>query len=223
MFNDINRSTISRRQMLRALGIAAVAGPAGAFAQGRCGGPNAGTPQCNTTPFPQPFAPTGWKTVLLDHFTLKVVDLEKEAAFYNALMGWNVRSNDGKMIVMDMGTLGRAIMTGGLELPAPAAAPAPAPPAGNAAAGGRGGGRGGPRRAVWESFCWGIEPWDTKKVEADLKKRGLKPDRRPSRQRFFQLPRERSGRLRSPDQQRQQEKPADERRMSAKLNTASAV
>src|SRR5262247_2104572 len=138
MINDFDRRTISRRQMLRALGIAAVAGPAGAFAQGRCGGPNAGTPQCNTTPFAAPFAPTGWKTVLLDHFTLKVVDLEKEAAFYNTLMGWNVRSNDGKTIVMDMGTLGRAIMTGGLELPAPAATPAPAA---NAAAGGRGGGR----------------------------------------------------------------------------------
>ena len=173
MINDLDRSTISRRQMLRALGIAAVAGPAGAFAQGRCGGPNAGTPQCNTTPFAPPFAATGWKTVVLDHFNLKVVDLEKEAAFYNALMGWNVRSNDGKTIVMDMGTLGRAMMTGGLEVPTPA--PAPAPPAGNAAAGGRGGGRGGPRRAVWDSFCWGIEPWDTNKVEAELKKRGLNP------------------------------------------------
>jgi catechol 2,3-dioxygenase-like lactoylglutathione lyase family enzyme len=28
---------------------------------------------------------------------------------------------------------------------------------------------------VWDSFCWGITPWDTKKVEAELKKRGLTP------------------------------------------------
>jgi len=29
--------------------------------------------------------------------------------------------------------------------------------------------------AVWDSFCWGIDPWDAKKVEAELKKRGLNP------------------------------------------------
>jgi catechol 2,3-dioxygenase-like lactoylglutathione lyase family enzyme len=28
---------------------------------------------------------------------------------------------------------------------------------------------------VWDSFCWGIEPWDAKKVEAELTKRGLNP------------------------------------------------
>jgi len=28
---------------------------------------------------------------------------------------------------------------------------------------------------VFDGFCWGIEPWDTKKVETELKKRGLNP------------------------------------------------
>jgi catechol 2,3-dioxygenase-like lactoylglutathione lyase family enzyme len=28
---------------------------------------------------------------------------------------------------------------------------------------------------VFDSFCWGIEPWDAKKVEAELRKRGLNP------------------------------------------------
>jgi catechol 2,3-dioxygenase-like lactoylglutathione lyase family enzyme len=28
---------------------------------------------------------------------------------------------------------------------------------------------------VWDNFCWGIEPWDTNKVEAELRKRGLNP------------------------------------------------
>ena len=35
-----------------------------------------------------------------------------------------------------------------------------------------------PRRAgqcLFDGFCWGIEPWDAKKVEAELKKRGLDP------------------------------------------------
>jgi hypothetical protein len=65
---------------------------------------------------------------------------------------------------MDIGNWGSAIMRGGLQVPT-AAAPATS----------GGGGRGGPRRAVWDSFCWGIAPWDTAKVEAELKKRGLNP------------------------------------------------
>jgi len=28
---------------------------------------------------------------------------------------------------------------------------------------------------VWDNFCWGIDNWDTNKVEAELKKRGLNP------------------------------------------------
>jgi len=28
---------------------------------------------------------------------------------------------------------------------------------------------------VWDSFCWGITPWDTNKVESALKARGLDP------------------------------------------------
>ncbi len=179
LFNDFDRGSISRRQLLQALGIAAVTAPMAGFGQGGCGGERKGTPACNATPFPAPFAPTGWKTVLFDHFSLQVVDLEKEAAYYNALMGWKVRSNDGKTIVMDIGTLGGVIMRGGLQVPPAPPAP-PTPPAGADAAGG--GGRGGaargprpPARAVWNNFCWGIEPWDTKKVEEELKKRGLNP------------------------------------------------
>jgi catechol 2,3-dioxygenase-like lactoylglutathione lyase family enzyme len=28
---------------------------------------------------------------------------------------------------------------------------------------------------LFDNFCWGIEPWDAKKVEAELRKRGLTP------------------------------------------------
>src|SRR4029079_2054302 len=78
-----------------------------------------------------PFDPTGWKTVLLDHFTMHVTDAEKEAAFYAAFLGWKVRSNDGNVIVMDMGDLGGVQIRGGYT-----------PPARGAGRGG-GGGRGG--------------------------------------------------------------------------------
>jgi len=248
---------ISRRHLLQTIGMAAVTVPMAGFGQGSCGGAKVGTPECNTKPFPAPFEPTGWKTVLLDHFKLQVAELDKEASYYNALMGWKVRSNDGHKIVLDIGNIGSVIMRGGLPLPP--AMPTPTPMAalaaqaqqlatisaqlaaaeanggrgggrggnggggaaggrgaaggggnaaagagnagarganpgagGNAAAGagrggnaaaanaggggggGRGGNGGGPR-AVWDGFCFGIAPWNTATVEAELKKRGLNP------------------------------------------------
>jgi len=214
LFNDFDRGKISRRHLLQALGVAAVAAPMGALGQGSCGAgsPTAGTPQCNTTPMKAPFAPTGWKTVLLDHFSLQVAEPDKEAAYYAALMGWKVRSNDGKKIVMDIGTLGGVVIRGGLT----PTTPPPAPPAGAGGGGGRGGGGGGAAagadaaagggrggggrgaaptgdaaagarggagggrggggpRAIWDGFCFGIDQWNTKKVEEALKSRGLNP------------------------------------------------
>jgi len=182
LMSRYDRGLITRRQLLQALGVAAVGVPfASAMGQGSCGGANAGTPRCNTTPFPPPFEPTGWKTVLLDHFSLQVVDYQKEAAYFNALMGWKVRSDDGTTAVLDIGDWGAVEIRGGLVVPPAPAAPPPAPPAaagdtagGRGGRGGRGGGR-GPARAVWDSFCWGIEPWDTRTVEAALTARGLNP------------------------------------------------
>ena len=175
LFKDFDRGRISRRQLLMALGIAVAARPASAFAQGQCGGGRAGTPDCDTTPAKLPFDPTGWKTVLLDHFSCQAADYQKEAAYYAALMNWKIRSDDGKHAVLDIGDWGGLVLRGGYQAP-------PQPAGGDAAAGagggGRGGGRGGPRAprlAVFDSFCWGIEPWDAKKVEAELRKRGLSP------------------------------------------------
>src|SRR5690348_7400865 len=121
LLNSFDRGRLSRRQLMQALGIAAATAsmPRAIFAQGSCGGDRAGTPNCNKTPAKEPFAPTGWKTVLLDHFKLQVAELDKEAAYYQALMGWKVRSNDGKKIWMDIGNFGGVEMRGGLPLPAP--------------------------------------------------------------------------------------------------------
>src|SRR4051812_48260548 len=95
MFAEFDRGTVTRRQLLQALGLAAVAAPMAAFGQGSCGGARAGVGQCDTIPFKDPFQPTGWKTVLLDHFTMTAPDYKRETAFYVALMGWKVRSDDG--------------------------------------------------------------------------------------------------------------------------------
>jgi predicted enzyme related to lactoylglutathione lyase len=213
LFSAYDRGTLSRRHLLQALGIAAVSSVplARALAQGQCAGRAAdSTAACNKTPFKAPFDATGWKTVLLDHFSMQVTDPEREAAFYAALMNWKVRSNDGKEIYMDIGDWGAVKIRGGYV-----------PRAGGRGGGGRAGGGGGgggrgaggdtnavargrgaggggggggaanpsnmppcttPRTAriadsgvVWDGFCWGIAPWDTNKVEAALKARGLNP------------------------------------------------
>jgi electron transfer flavoprotein alpha subunit len=123
LFSDFDRGDISRRHLLQMLGAAAVVRPALAFAQGSCGGANASLPRCDKTPAKLPFEPTGWKTVLLDHFSVQVADYQKEAAYYAALMNWKVRSDDGTKAVLDIGDFGGIVIRGGYQ-PPPAAAPA---------------------------------------------------------------------------------------------------
>src|SRR5213075_795396 len=90
-----------------------------AAAQGRCGGDRAGTPACDTTPAKLPFAPTGWKTVALDHFSIQATDYRKEAAYYATLMNWKMRSDDGTKAVMDIGDIGSVVIRGGYQAPPP--------------------------------------------------------------------------------------------------------
>ena len=86
--------------VLSVLAFGALAVPATASAQGRCM-TTYGSAACNTTDIPPVFAPTGWKTVALDHVTFEVADYKKEAAFYIAVMGWTLRRDDGTQAVMD--------------------------------------------------------------------------------------------------------------------------
>jgi catechol 2,3-dioxygenase-like lactoylglutathione lyase family enzyme len=177
LFNAFDRGAISRRQLLQALGVAIAINPATAIAQGQCGGALKGTPECNTTPATLPFEPTGWKTVLLDHFTCQCADYPKEAAFYQSLMNWKIRNDDGKQAVLDIGDWGGLILRGGYVAPPPPPAAA-APPAGantGAGRGGQGGPPRAPRNAAFDGMAWGIDKWDAKKVEAELKARGLAP------------------------------------------------
>jgi catechol 2,3-dioxygenase-like lactoylglutathione lyase family enzyme len=196
-----------------------------ALGQGRCAGRDSDTTAaCIKTPFKAPFEPTGWKTVLLDHFHMRATDAQAEAAFYAAFLGWKVRSNDGNEIYMDIGDLGGVKIVGGYTPPARGvnfnagrgggggraggggdsanaraggggrAGGGDSTNAGRAAGGGGRAGGGGnanpsnmpacttPRMpliqgagVVWDGFAWGIDKWDTKKVEAELAKRGLNP------------------------------------------------
>src|ERR1700678_3511886 len=144
----------TRRNMLCALGASVAAAPfaASLFAQGRCqSGYN--TPGCPmtkdlaTAPIKPLFAPTGWKTVALERISFQMADYRKEAAFYIALMGWKLRSDDGKQAVLDIGDWGSAIFKESPEQ----------------------------QRAIVENFGFVIEPWNARTVEAELRKRGLTP------------------------------------------------
>jgi catechol 2,3-dioxygenase-like lactoylglutathione lyase family enzyme len=178
LLNEYDRATISRRKLLRALGATAVGAPlaaalrTSAFAQGGCrDGFGQGrcplTKELATGPIKPLFEPTGWKTIGLDHLTFEVGDYKKEAAFYTALMGWKLRSDDGKQAVMDIGEWGSVIF----KQAAPGKFDNPAPPRGG------GGGRGPaiPLRAQVTGFSFVIDQWDAKKVEAELRKRGMTP------------------------------------------------
>ena len=85
-------TTISRRLFLQTV---AAASAVPAFAQAPAAGRANQAPR-DTTPLVPPFAPTGWKTVWLDHLNYQCTDYKKAAAFYATLMGWKIRSDDGK-------------------------------------------------------------------------------------------------------------------------------
>ncbi len=152
--NVYDRGRISRREMLRTFSVLLSGAPfaASALGQGKCrdGYKTAACPlsaDVATAPIKPLFAPTRWKTVALDHLTFQMPDYQKEAAFYIALMGWKLRSDDGTKAVLDIGHWGSAVFE---HAPAEAA-------------------------AIVNNFCFVIEPWSATAVEAELRNRGLTP------------------------------------------------
>ncbi len=102
-----------------------------------------------TAPITPVFAPTGWKTVALDHITIAVADPQTEAAFYTALMGWRLRRDEGSRAVMDVGPWGSVVLR---QEPGLAA-------------------------AVVRGVSVVISPWNARAVEQALTARGLSPVR----------------------------------------------
>ncbi len=175
LLKDFEDGKMTRRQLIQSLALAAVAAAPGASALAQTA---AAAPK---PPIPQAFEPTGWKTVWLDHISFQVSDYRRSAAFYRDLMGWTIRNDNGtSQASMNINGIGGIIIRNGRAPNAQAAAGAAPPAASGAAppaAGAQGGGRANrpPLTGVINHISWGVQPWDTEKVKAELEKRGLNP------------------------------------------------
>lgn len=98
-----------------------------------------------------------WKTVWLDHISYAVTDYKKSVAFYQNLMGWEVQNDNGtNQASMRIGNVGEIIIRN-RRPPSPDTQSRPAP------------------TGVINHISYGIEPWDTDTVKAELERRGLNP------------------------------------------------
>jgi catechol 2,3-dioxygenase-like lactoylglutathione lyase family enzyme len=101
-----------------------------------------------------PFAPTGWSTVWLDHLSYNAANYKEAASFYSNLLGWKETYDEGSQHELMIGELGDIIIRGGNPNN-----PAPASPV---------------SRGRIDHISFGIAPWDTDGVKAELEKRGLR-------------------------------------------------
>ena len=175
LVTEFEHGKMTRRQLIQSLALVAAGAVPGAsaLAQNRPAQPAA--------PIPQAFQPTGWKTVWLDHISFAVSDYRKSTAFYRDLMGWTIRNDNGNnQCTLDINGIGGIIIRNNRQQGATAAAAT----TGAAAAGqtAEGGGRGPsgqgtrpPLTGVINHISWGVQPWDTDKVKAELERRGLNP------------------------------------------------
>ena len=178
LLNDFESGKLTRRQLVQTLALVAVGSPvASALAQ------NASSVQASTS------APAPWKTVWLDHISYAVSDYKKSVDFYTNLMGWEVRTDDGRQAQLDINGIGGIIIRnarrGGPAAAAGGTQPAPATPEPSRAPAaadstGRGNAARTPITGVINHISWGVQPWDTDAVKAELERRGLNP--RPDNQ-----------------------------------------
>jgi len=171
LLQDFENGKLTRRQLIQSLALAAAAAaPGGALlAQG--------AQKASTIPAPNDPAP--WKTVWLDHISYAVSDYRRSAAFYRDLMGWEVRNDEGqRQATLKIGDIGEIIIRNTRQ----AAESTPSSSGGGGSNGAASDGRRGrgdqprpPITGVINHVSWGIAPWDTDKVKAELERRGLNP------------------------------------------------
>ena len=165
LLKDFEDGRMTRRQLIQSLALVAAGAVPGtaALAQGAA-------PRPPAPPIPQAFEPTGWKTVWLDHISYAVSDYRKSTAFYRDLMGWTVRNDNGtNQATLNINGMGGIIIR---NRRAPAEGQPPTSPTASASQGTQ---APTPITGVINHVSWGVQPWDTEKVKAELEKRGLNP------------------------------------------------
>jgi catechol 2,3-dioxygenase-like lactoylglutathione lyase family enzyme len=169
LLRDFEGGRMSRRQLIQSLALAAAAAAPGGTLLAQ------GAQKAST--MPPPHDPAPWKTVWLDHISYAVTDYRRSTAFYRDLMGWTVKNDNGtSQCTLDINGLGEIIIRNNRQGRSEAAADTGAP--GGAAAGAQqSNGRGNrpPITGVINHVSWGVQPWDTEKVKAELERRGLNP------------------------------------------------
>lgn len=160
LLSDFESGKLSRRQLVQTLALVAVGSPvASAVAQSIA-------TQAASQPSAAPF-----KTVWLDHISYAVSDYKKSVDFYSGLMGWKVKEDDGRQAMLDLNGLGTILIRNARR--PDAAAPATAAPQPARDTTGRPARR--PITGVVNHIAFGVEPWDTDAVKAELERRGLTP------------------------------------------------
>jgi catechol 2,3-dioxygenase-like lactoylglutathione lyase family enzyme len=150
LLRDFEAGRMTRRQLIKCLTVAAV------------GAAPAASARSQTASIPPVRGPAPWKTVWLDHISYAVSDYRKSTAFYRDLMGWEIKTDDRQnQCSMKIGDIGGIIIRNNRQ----------------AAGGARPASQGAEPRVtgVIDHMSWGIEPWDTDKVRAELSGRGLHP------------------------------------------------
>ena len=171
LLQDFERGRMSRRQLIQSLALAAAAAAPGGtlLAQG------AKAPSM----IPAPKDPAPWKTVWLDHISYAVSDYRRSAAFYRDLMGWEIKNDEGsRQATLRIGDIGEIIIRNNRETGVAAGTVGATAAAANSAAAGGQRGTAQPRpplTGVINHVSWGVSPWDTDKVKAELERRGLNP------------------------------------------------
>jgi catechol 2,3-dioxygenase-like lactoylglutathione lyase family enzyme len=173
LLRDFESGKLTRRQLVQTLALMAIGSPvASAVAQSAAAAPA------------KPASGTPWKTVWLDHISFQVSDYKKSVEFYTDLMGWKVLNDTGTQATIDINGIGgiiirnprRAADAAGRAPVQPPAQPEARPDSTRGAASGA---VAQPSRppitGVVDHISWGIEPWDTETVRAELLKRGLTP------------------------------------------------
>lgn len=179
LLEDFEDGKMSRRQLIQSLAMAAsaAAAPAAVLAQ---------TPAPSAAPASVPaqaqFGKAPWKTVWLDHISYAVSDYKRSTEFYTNLMGWEVQNDNGtSQATLKIGDIGGIIIRngrGGGGRGEGQQAATNSQPAQQAAQPGGAQQNRPPRpplTGVINHISWGIEPWDTDKVKAELERRGLNP------------------------------------------------